>query len=89
MEASQIVVDLVNKYLDVHSNMEVSKKMAITRDWRPENWDRIKEIIVSETPVVFSPSAGYTKDQKEQLIEKTASMVLGALAEVLVADIQQ
>ncbi len=59
--------------------------MAFTRDWRPENWDRIKENIVSETPITFSPSAGYSKDQKELLMEKAASAILGALAEVIVA----
>lgn len=59
--------------------------MAFDKDWRPENWDRIKENIVTETPITFSPSAGYSKDQKDQLMEKSASAVLGALKAVIVS----
>ena len=61
--------------------------MAIDKNWRPDNWDRIKEIIVAQTPVVFSPSSGYSKDQADRLIEATASYIMGAMAEVMVASI--
>ncbi len=60
---------------------------SVTRDWRPDNWDRIKENIVAETQITFSPSMGYSKDQKDVLMEKAASAVLGALSEVLVTGI--
>ena len=63
--------------------------MAFDRNWRPPEWDRIKENIMAETPIVFSPSSGYTKDQKDQIMERSASAILGALAEVIVTDIQQ
>jgi len=59
---------------------------AVNKDWRPPNWDQIKLNIVNEAQVPFSPSTGYSKDQKDIIIEKTASVVLGALAEVLVTD---
>ena len=49
--------------------------------WRPTGWDRIKNNILVETPVVFSPSTGYSKDQKEQLIEKTASAIIKELTD--------
>lgn len=58
----------------------------VEKSWRPENWDRIKENIVTETPIVFSPNAGYTNDQKDLLMEKAASAVLGALSEVIVEE---
>ena len=61
--------------------------MPITKDWRPENWDRIKENIVTETPIVFSPSTGYPKDQIYQFMEKAVSAAMGALAEVLVVPV--
>lgn len=60
--------------------------MAFDKNWRPENWDRIKENIVNETPITFSPSTGYSKDQKDQLMERAASAVLMALAEVIVTE---
>lgn len=60
--------------------------MALDKNWRPENWDRIKENIVNECPVVFSPSVGYSKEQKMTLIEKTASVLMGALAEAILTD---
>lgn len=59
----------------------------VDKNWRPENWVELKKQIVEDTPITFSPSQGYSKDQKEQIMEKTASAVLGALAEVLVTDI--
>ncbi len=59
--------------------------MAFDKDWRPENWDEIKESIKADTPITFSPSKGYTTDQKDQLIEKSARAVLSALAAVIVA----
>jgi len=55
--------------------------MAMDMNWRPEGWDRIKSSILMETPVVFSPSTGYSKDQKDQLIEKTASAMIKELAD--------
>ena len=59
--------------------------MAFTKDWRPDNWTEIKQNIVNETPITFSPSAGYSKDQKDMLMEKAVSATLGALVEVIVA----
>lgn len=59
--------------------------MAFDKNWRPEDWDQLKQNIITETPITFSPSAGYSRDQKDQLMEKAASAVLGALAEVIVA----
>jgi len=61
--------------------------MPITKDWRPDDWDQIKQNIMTETPIVFSPSAGYSKDQKDQLMEKAASAVLGAYLSVRVEEI--
>lgn len=52
--------------------------MEIDKDWRPANWAQIKSQIVRETPITFSPSTGYSKDQKEQVMEKTASAILEA-----------
>ncbi len=59
--------------------------MAFNKDWRPENWAQMKENIINEIPIAFSPSTGYSKDHKDQFIEKAASAVLAALAEVIVA----
>lgn len=61
----------------------------VDKDWRPENWGELKRQIVLDTPIIFSPSQGYSKDQKDQIMEKTASAILGALAEVLVTDITE
>lgn len=58
--------------------------MAFTKDWRPEDWEQIKKNIVTETPIVFSPSTGYDKGHQDILIEKMISAVLGALAAVIV-----
>lgn len=63
--------------------------MAFDKDWRPENWDQIKQNIVTGTPIIFSPSAGYSANQKDLLMEKAASSVLAALAEVLVTDTKE
>lgn len=60
--------------------------MAFDKDWRPENWEQLKHNIMNETPIVFSPSTGYTTGQKDAIMEKTASVVLAALAEVVVAE---
>lgn len=60
--------------------------MAFTKDWRPENWPEIKAGIKVDSPVTFSPSVGYSTDQKDQLMEKAASAVLAALAEVIVPE---
>lgn len=58
--------------------------MAFDKNWRPDNWEELKANIVKETPIIFSPSMGYSTDQKDQIMEKTASAVLAALAEVVV-----
>lgn len=63
--------------------------MAFDKDWRPENWLQIKSNIVSQTPVTFSPSTGYSSDQKDVLMEKAAGAVLAALAEVIVTDTKE
>jgi len=60
--------------------------MPFDKDWRPENWDKIKENVIAETPITFSPSMGYSRDHKDLLMEKAASAILGALAEVIVTD---
>lgn len=60
--------------------------MAFDKNWRPDNWDQIKQNIINETPIAFSPSSGYSKDQKDLLMEKAASAVLGELAGVIVTD---
>lgn len=58
--------------------------MVFDRNWRPPDWGRITQNIVTETPIVFSPSSGYPKDQMYVFMEKAASAILGALAEVIV-----
>ena len=58
--------------------------MSFDKNWRPENWNEIKANIVKEVPINFSPSSGYSKEDKEQFIERSASAVLAALAEVIV-----
>lgn len=85
MEAPQSVKDVLNKYLKA----EGKDKMAFDKNWRPPNWDQIKQNIMNETPITFSPSTGYSKDQKDQFMEKSASAVLGALAEVIVSEIKE
>jgi len=50
--------------------------MELDKDWRPRNWRSIKENVISAVPFVFSPSTGYSKDQKETIIEKTASALI-------------
>ena len=59
--------------------------MAFDKNWRPNNWLQIKQNIVNETPIVFSPSSGYSENHKDVLMEKAVSAALGALAEVIVA----
>ena len=51
----------------------------INKDWRPANWQLIKHGILNETPVIFSPSVGYSKDQKDTIMEKTASLLIKEL----------
>lgn len=60
--------------------------MAFDGSWRPPNWNQIKQNVINESPAVFSPSMGYTKEQKDTIIEKTATAVLSALAETIVTD---
>lgn len=52
--------------------------MGMDKDWRPNNWAQIKGQIVKETPITFSPSRGYSTDQKSDIMEKTASAILEA-----------
>jgi len=47
--------------------------------WRPASWQSIKHNILNESPVVFSPSVGYSKDQKDTIMEKTANAVIKEL----------
>lgn len=61
----------------------------VNKTWRPENWAEIKQNIVTGTPLIFSPSEGYSADQKDQLMEKAATAVLAALSEVVVTDIEE
>ena len=65
---------------------EGAKMATLDRNWRPDDWDRLKELIVTQTPISFSPSTGYSKSQKDDIIEATASMLLGAVVEVLVTE---
>lgn len=58
--------------------------MAFDKNWRPDNWAQLKKEIIEGTPITFSPSVGYSKDQKDTIVEKAASAVLRALAEVIV-----
>ena len=58
--------------------------MAFDKNWRPENWEQLKQNITNETPIIFSPSTGYSKSQKDEIMEKTAGVILAALAEVIV-----
>ena len=60
--------------------------MAFDKNWRPDNWEQLKRGIVNETPIIFSPSEGYSQDQKDQIMEKTADTILAALAEVIVTE---
>ena len=61
--------------------------MPLTKDWRPEDWTLIKENIIKETPVVFSPATGYQKDALDIYMEKAVSAAMGALAAVIVTGI--
>jgi hypothetical protein len=49
------------------------------KNWRPANWLKIKREIVESSPIIFSPSVGYSKDQKNTIIEKTASCMVEAV----------
>jgi len=51
----------------------------LDKDWRPQNWAQIKCQIVADSPVTFSPSEGYSKDQKDTIMEKAASAILEEL----------
>lgn len=56
------------------------------KNWRPEGWDQIKQNILAETPIIFSPSQG-TKDNKDQIMEKAASAILEAYLSERVGEI--
>ncbi|KKN27049.1 hypothetical protein LCGC14_0868570 [marine sediment metagenome] len=62
--------------------------MAFTKDWRPDDWEQRKANIVRETGVEFSPSTGYSKEDKDKFIEAAATSVLGALAASIVNPIE-
>ena len=53
--------------------------MGIDKDWRPANWNLIKQNILDESPIIFSPSVGYSKDQKDTIMEKVASSLIKEL----------
>ena len=53
--------------------------MSIDKDWRPADWNLIKQNVLNETPVIFSPSAGYSKDQKDTIMEKVASALITSI----------
>jgi len=57
--------------------------MSIDKDWRPANWNLIKQNTLNETPVVFSPSVGYSKDQKDTIMEKVASALITEIVKEL------
>ncbi len=58
--------------------------MTINKNWRPEDWDEMKKNLLNSIPMSFSPSTGYSKDDKDKIVEATATMLLSALAAVLV-----
>ena len=60
--------------------------MVFDKNWRPEDWDKMKENLLSSIPMAFSPNTGYSKEDKNRIIEASASAVLGALAEVVVTE---
>ncbi len=60
--------------------------MAFDKNWRPEDWTQIKENMLNGIPIAFSPSTGYSKADKDKIMEATASVVLGALAAVIVTE---
>ncbi len=59
--------------------------MTFDKNWRPQDWDKMKENLIGQVPITFSPSVGYSKEDKNKIIEATASVILGALAAVIVA----
>ena len=62
--------------------------MAFDKNWRPEDWPQRKANIITETGVVFSPSAGYSKEDKDKFMEAAASSVLAALSSSIVAPME-
>lgn len=60
--------------------------MAFDKNWRPENWEQIKINLMNEIPITFSPAIGYSREDKNLFIERSASAVLGALASVIVTE---
>ena len=51
----------------------------MNKDWRPVDWQTIKYNIINESPIVFSPSIGYSKDQKDMIMERVASAIIEAI----------
>ena len=50
---------------------------AVAINWRPKNWANIKHDIIMDTPLVFSPSMGYTTANiQDALMEKAASAII-------------
>ena len=59
---------------------------AFDKNWRPPDWPKMKENLLNGIPITFSPSIGYSKDDKDKIVEATASVVLQALAAVIVTE---
>jgi len=58
--------------------------MSIDKYWRPADWSLIKQNILNESPIIFSPSVGYSKDQKDTIMEKVASSLISEILKELV-----
>ncbi len=56
-----------------------AKATGVDKTWRPLNWNDIKNQIMAQTMVEFSPSKGYSGGTKNQIIEATASAIIEAL----------
>ena len=54
-------------------------RISMDKDWRPKDWNAIKQNIIAQAQTTWSPSKGYSPDQKEQLVETTASVIIEAI----------
>ena len=50
----------------------------MNKEWRPTNWNHLKNKIIAESPVIFSPNMG-TIGNQNTIIEKTASTIIEAV----------
>lgn len=75
---------IVEQHLESNLARIKENDTMFDRNWRPPEWKELKKIILKETPIVFSPAHGLEGNQKDELMEKAASAVLGALAESIV-----